>query len=135
MASKIDKTDFDTSGPPEFFIKSKDWWVKVLGMLQHNWALIEQLEGKIAIYFFHDMGSTKGFLNDYTLKQLKNRCAVVDSLEFNSIDEAKEALYRNGFERLEENPGPWDGYQPYGNFYDARMGEEGIYSKAGHWIS
>lgn len=126
---------FDESGPQLLSINSRDWWVKVLGMLQHNWALIENCEEKVIIYFFHDEGTTKGFLEGYTLRQLRNRCAVVDSLEFESSDQAREALQKNGFERLEDNPGPWEGYEPHGNFYDARMGEEGIYSKGGYWIS
>lgn len=131
--SKNNNSEFDKSGSPLLLIHSRDWWVKVLGMLQHNWALIENDHGKVIVYFFHDGGSTKEFLKGYTLRQLRNRCAVVDSLEFESLDQAREALLRNGFERLEDNPGPWEGYEPHGNFYDARMVEEGIYSKAGYW--
>lgn len=125
---------FDESGPALFPIASEDWWVKVLGMLQHNWALIEKTDGKFIVYFFHDEGIARRFLNGYTLRQLRNRCAVIDSLEFNTLEEAKSALSLNEFERLAENPGPWDGYQPHGNFYDSRSSEEGIYSKAGYWL-
>ena len=125
---------FDESGPALFPISSNDWWVKVLGMLQHNWALIDESNGSFTIYFFHDEGFAMGLPRGFTLIQVRNRCAVIDSLEFRTLDEAKEALRRNGFERLEDNPGPWDGYQPYGNFYDARDIEDGIYSKAGYWI-
>jgi len=128
-------SEFDPSGPPLFVITSNDWWVKVLGMLQHNWALIDGSNGSFTAYFFHDEGFAKGIPRGFTLIQVRNRCAVIDSLEFRTLDEAKEALRRNGFERLEDNPGPWDGYQPYGNFYDARDIEDGIYSKAGYWIS
>ena len=131
----MNHSEFDPSGPPLLPIISHDWWVKVLEMLQHNWALIEELDGKYIVYFFHDLGTTKRFPKEYTLRQLRNRCAVVDSLEFDSLEDAQGALRRNDFERLEENPGPWDGYQPHGNFYDARGGEEGIYSKAGYWVS
>jgi hypothetical protein len=124
---------FEKNGPPLFPITSEDWWVKVLGMLQHNWALIETHKDSVTVYFFHDEGITRGFLKGYTLKQLRNRCAIIDSLEFKYIDEAKIALTRNSFDRLRENPGSWDGLQPHGNFYDARSGEEGIYSKSGYW--
>lgn len=125
---------FDETGPALFPISSRDWWVKVLGMLQHNWALIEKTDRNFIVYFFHDEGIAMRFLSGYTLRQLRNRCAVIDSLEFNSLEEAKSALRLNEFERLAENPGPWDGYQPHGNFYDSRSSEEGIYSKAGYWL-
>jgi hypothetical protein len=130
----MNTSEFDPSGPPLFPISSNDWWVKVLEMLQHNWALIEERNGKFTVYFFHDEGTTKCFPKGYTLSQIRNRCAVVDSLEFDSLEGAQDALRRNHFERLEENPGSWDGCQPHGNFYDARGSEEGIYSKAGYWI-
>ena len=130
----MNHSEFDPGGPPLFPITSNDWWVKVLEMLQHNWALIEERNGKFTVYFFHDLGATKGLLKEFKYSQLRNRGAVVDSLEFDSLEDAQKALRRNDFERLEENPGPWNGYQPHGNFYDARNGEEGIYSKAGYWI-
>ena len=120
--------------PPEFKIKSRDWWFKVLGMLNHNWALIERSKGQtVVVYFFHDRGYTKGYGGGYTRSQLENRAAVVDSLKFQSINLAMVALLRNGFHRLIENPGPWDG-KPEGILYDARETEEGIYSKAGYWL-
>ncbi|QWE29910.1 hypothetical protein [Polynucleobacter sp. Adler-ghost] len=126
--------EFDPSGPPLFVISSDDWWVKVLGMLQHNWALIDESNKGVTAYFFHDEGIAKGFPPGFTLSQMRNRCAIIDSIEFRTLDEAKEALSRNGFERLEENPGPWDDYQPHGNLYDARETEDRIYSKAGYWV-
>jgi len=129
----MNSNDFDPSGPPLFEIYSDDWWVKVLGMLQHNWALIETSNKKTTVYFFHDLGTQKSFSKQYRFYQLKNRSAVIDSLEFESIHEAELGLHQNGFMRLKDNPGPWDGEQPYKNFYDAREVEEGIYSKAGYW--
>jgi len=119
--------------PAEFKIKSRDWWFKVLGMLNHNWALIEKGMGdKVIVYFFHDLGNTKGFGGGYTRSELENRAAVVDSLRFKNLDLAMDALDLNGFQRLEENPGPWDGL-PEGIFYDARATEEGVYSKGPYW--
>lgn len=127
---------FDPSGPPLFEIKSRDWWFKVLEMLCHNWALIEEGQYKsVTVYFFHDQGGTNGRDSgaSYTSRQRKGRCAIVDSLEFETVDDAVLALGWNGFQRLAERPGPWDGEQPHGNFFDARATEEGIYSKAGYW--
>ncbi len=123
----------DPSGAPLFEIYSDDWWVKVLGMLQHNWALIETSNKKTTAYFFHDLGIQSGYSKRYKIYQLKNRCAVVDSLDFESIKAAELELQQNGFMRLKDNPGPWESSQPNKNFYDAREDEAGIYSKSGYW--
>ena len=111
-----------------------DWWVKVLGMLQHNWALIETKDKGVTVYFFHDLGTTVGSMGPYKLSQLRNRCAIIDSLDFESSEAAIEALDANGFNRLVDYPGPWDGSQPHGNFYDARDHQAGIYSKGDYWV-
>jgi hypothetical protein len=124
---------FDPSGPPIFEIKSCIWWIKILGMLQHNWALIEESgTGAATVFFFHDGEvGMRGY--GYSREQLKGRYAVVDSLNFDSAQLAKEALSRNGF-RLHEN---WEllgsDVKPRGNFYDVRSFEDGIYSSQGHW--
>jgi hypothetical protein len=120
--------------PPAFQIGNRAWWVKVLGMLHHNWALIEEnSDGTITSYFFHDQGGVKS-PPGYSLWQLKNRSAVVDSLLFESLDQARKELERNGFSRLTETPGPWVGGEPKGFLYDARETEEGIYSRSGYWL-
>jgi hypothetical protein len=68
-------------------IKSRDYWFKVVGMLQQNWALIEAISaGCPRVYFF---GDTSG---------------VFDELEFASAASAGEALRRNGFARYDEDP-------------------------------
>lgn len=130
----MNHSEFDPNDPPLFCIKSTDWWVKVLGMLQHNWALIETKDKGVTVYFFHDLGTTVGSMGPYKLSQLRNRCAIIDSLDFESNEAAIEALDTNGFNRLADYPGPWDGSQPHGNFYDARDHQSGIYSKGGYWI-
>ena len=124
----------EQNSPPIFEIKSRDWWVKPVGMLVHNWALIEEnLDSTVIVYFFHDLGITKGVIPQYRLKDLRGRSAIVDSLEFANKELATYSLRHNGFMELESNPGPWDGNVPTGVFYDARPSEEGIYSKAGYW--
>lgn len=121
--------------PPIFHIGNRDWWVKVLGMLSHNWALLETSDdGKTTVYFFHDQGANLS-QSPYSYKQTIGRSAVVDSLEFDSEFSAHLALERNGFERMLSNPGPWIGMEPKGHFYDARDTEEGVYSKQGYWES
>lgn len=69
-------------------ISSQDFWFKVVGMLQQNWALIEHTPStdEVTVYF---IGDTSG---------------VFDQLAFATEAEAREALRRNGFERLEESP-------------------------------
>jgi len=118
---------------PCFKISNRDWWVKVLGMLQHNWALIEEdRNGATTVYFFHDGGMTLGSPG-YRLSEIRSRCAVVDSLNFPNREDALQALYRNEFFRVTERSGPWMNDFPKGHFYDARGTEKGIYSKSGYW--
>jgi len=127
--------------PPVIKISKLDWWVKPVEMLVHNWALIEESQtgtGTVTVYFFHDKGKTKGggtTRNPYSFADTRHMAAIVDSLEFESIEHAKYALKSNGFRRLTTAPGPWQGSEPEGDFYDARPYEVGIYSKAGYWSS
>lgn len=125
---------YDSSGPPVFSIASNKWWFKPVGMLVHNWALIEKnTDGTATAYFFHDLGTTKNATPGYRYYQLKGRCAVVDSLDFEDEELAAFELEFNGFQELSKKPGPWDGSEPFGTFYDARETEEGIYSRGGYW--
>ncbi len=127
---------FDPSGPPIFKIKSSEWWIKVLGMLQHNWALIEENDsGRATVYFFHDCGEVKMAFHGYTKKQLEGRCAVIDSLSFQSVQLAAIGLIQNGFRVHGKDEFVGSDVKPSGNFYDARDMEEGVYSKQGYWKS
>ena len=131
---KIKLPDFDPNGPKLFEINSRDWWFKVTGMLCHNWALVElQEDNTVTVFFFYDQGITEKSVPNFDNQSLVGRCAVIDSIEFDNVDEAEYGLANNGFSRLEEKPGPWDGSEPVGNFYDARASEKGIYSKLGYW--
>ena len=126
---------FDPSGPPVFEIQSREWWIKVLGMLQHNWALIdEKADGSATVFFFHD-GEVGMGCYGYSRAQLKGRYAIVDSLDFESVQIAKEALSRNGFRLHGDEELLGSDVKPQGNFFDARAMEEGVYSRQGHWIS
>ena len=125
---------YDSSGPPVFSIASNKWWFKPVGMLVHNWALIERnTDGTATVYFFHDLGTTKNANPGYSYYQLKGRCAVVDSLNFEDEELAVFELEFNGFQDLSKKPGPWDGSEPFGTFYDAREREDGIYSRGDYW--
>jgi hypothetical protein len=118
-----DPSKFNFAGltPPVFKISNRDWWVKVLGMLCHNWALIERNDdGTATAYFFQDQGG-------------KERPAVIDSLSFEGIREARDGLEKNGFKLLKSYPGPWMGCEPKGFIYDDRVAGNHIYSKLGYW--
>ena len=67
-------------------IRNMDFWVKVVEMLQQNWAVIEcEAMESARIYFVSD---TSG---------------VFDDIAFSSTAEAREALRRNGFRRFADN--------------------------------
>jgi hypothetical protein len=122
--------------PPVFKIGNRDWWVKVLGMESHNWALIEKQDGLRTVVFFFQGSCEYDSSDDHDpLGPLRrhNRDPVIDHLEFQSVSEATIELKRNGFSRLKETPGPWMGSEPRGFFYDGREPGRGIYSDRGYW--
>lgn len=99
------------AGTP-FEVKSGRFWVKVIGMLEQNWASIESDEnGDVAIIFFDDNGK------------------IFDAILSSDAAAAKAALRRNGFAPFEEGdfgkflspPGPrfeW-GSHPNGRIYSS----------------
>lgn len=67
----------------QIVLSSRDYWFKVVGMLQQNWALIESVSADgCRVYFISD---TSG---------------VFDELEFTDTTTAEAALRRNGFARF-----------------------------------
>ena len=107
--------------PPIFKINNRNWWIKVLGMLSHNWALVEENSDKTAtVYFFQDTPKPR-------------RPGIIDSLNFENIRAAQQGLKRNHFSLLKKTPGPWLGDVPKGHFYDKRSAGNSIYSKLGYW--
>jgi hypothetical protein len=67
-------------------IQSRDFWVKVVEMLQQNWALIEPEGDQATVYFLHDLGG------------------VFDEISYESPHEAQTALCINGFRRFDADP-------------------------------
>jgi hypothetical protein len=67
-------------------IQSRDFWVKVVEMLQQNWALIEPGGDQVTVYFLHDLGG------------------VFDEIPYGSLRDAQAALRLNGFRRFDEDP-------------------------------
>lgn len=112
--TKEETIEVDPTGPPVLEIKSRDWWIMVLGMFSHDWALIDDLEdGTSVAYFMEDSGGMSEYINP----KLKGRVAIVNSIEFPNHADAEHGLRLIGFDRLEDKPGPWDGEQPEGIFY------------------
>lgn len=66
-------------------IESRDYWFKVIEMLQQNWALIDTTGDGVIVFF---VGDTSG---------------VFDEMHFDSECAATEALALNGFRRLAED--------------------------------
>ncbi len=67
-------------------IESTDFWVKIVAMLEQNWALIKLEEpGTVRIYFISDSSG------------------VFDEIGFRTEFAALQALRRNGFERFAAN--------------------------------
>jgi type I restriction enzyme M protein len=62
-------------------VKIPVFWVKVVGFLQQNWAIIQERDGITAILFFDDLGR------------------VFDELDFQNQQQAVDGLKRNGFSR------------------------------------
>jgi len=99
-------------------IKSRDYWVKVVEFLQHNWALIDKTpENTFKIFFF---GDTAG---------------VFDELEFTSLAEATEALSRNGFDLYKEESKKFQNFivRPEPPFYKQPHPNGEIYSSGRYW--
>lgn len=71
------------SNMPAIAINSQDYWVKVVGMLQQNWALVSQAG-----------------TDNWTVFFITDDSGVFDQLIFKSLRDAQEALKANGFSRF-----------------------------------
>jgi hypothetical protein len=69
-------------------IQSRDYWVKVVGMLEQNWALLETSDGQSAEVRVFFVGDTS---------------CVFDEMSFPSSAEATRALQNNGFNRYADD--------------------------------
>ena len=107
-----------TREPTEVRISSRDYWVKVVEMLQQNWALIDGTDAGGAVVFFVTDGS-----------------GVFDRISFPSLSAAKEALQSNGFKRFAGNPHLEEFLRrPPPPFHEATHPNGPIYSSGRFWI-
>ena len=97
-------------------IKSRDYWFKVVDFLQANWALIDEAEDGVIVWFFDD---TSG---------------VFDEMIFLSLSEASEALEGNRFQRYAEDSEAVDFIRvPMPPFYRSEHSSGKIYSSGRFW--
>lgn len=66
-------------------IQSRDYWFKVVEMLQQNWALLDSTDEGVSVYFVNDASG------------------VFDVICFDSVDKAHADLRFNGFSRFVED--------------------------------
>lgn len=97
-------------------IQTTDFWVKVVGMLQQNWALAEDT-GSTTVYFITD---TSG---------------IFDTLTFETMKEAEGALKRNGFRHFAQCPDLQSFLQPpSAPFHKTDHPNGPIYSSGQFWL-
>jgi hypothetical protein len=100
----------------ELEIRSRDFWVKLVDMLQQNWALIDESGAECTVFFVHDASG------------------VFDRISFQSSDDATKALSRNGFRRYTDNPDFKDFIRPPDPpYYEAGHPNGPIYSSGRYW--
>lgn len=90
-------------------------WVKIIGMLQQNWAGIHDAPDKAVIYFFDDHGG------------------IFDQIEVKTALSAEQALLRNGFELFQPRHAEFL-TQPGPSFSWSRHPNGNIYSSGRYWI-
>lgn len=96
---------------------AEDPWIKVVGMLQQNWAVIVEQEKSALVVFYNDL------------------CAVFDEIDFDSVDDARAGLLRNGFLKYRDNPKFKEFIAlPEGDFVEGSHPSGRIYSSGDYWI-
>lgn len=70
----------------EIHIESRDYWFKIVEFLQQNWAVIDQTDKGVVVWF---IGDTSG---------------VFDEMSFPSKAAATEGLQKNGYRRYADDP-------------------------------
>jgi hypothetical protein len=99
-------------------IQSRDYWFKVIEMLQQNWALIDASDQGVSVHFIND---TSG---------------VFDEMIFESDQAAEDALRINGFRRISEDPRAAESLHPPEPPFSRHPHPNGpIYSSGRFWKS
>ena len=104
----------------DIHIENRIYWIKILELLQQNWAIIEPSprgpSGACEVFFIDD-----------------NSC-VFDKLRFASSREAEAGLARNGFRRYEPDPQMLQHIPPPSPpFYESEDCQTFVYSSGRYW--
>lgn len=102
----------------EIDLRTEDFWIKVVGMLQHNWAVIRPTRrGQIEILFFDD-GSL-----------------VFDKIPGSSFQQAEADLRRNGFLPHDDPEEDFRDFiaKPRAPFLMGSASKRPIYSSGEYW--
>lgn len=102
----------------EIKVTNNDFWVKIVEMLQQNWALIESLENdKVKVFF---IGDTSG---------------IFDEMFFDSKKDAVLSLKQNGFKNFYDSKDLQEFLRPPKYPFYWRDHPNGrIYSSGRFWI-
>jgi len=99
-------------------IKTRDYWFKVVDMLQQNWALIDKKNDSngYTIYFIHDLSG------------------VFDHIDFSTKKDAIAALRRNNFKQYSKD---LEAHKfitpPQAPFFEDKHPNGPIYSSGMYW--
>ena len=93
-----------------------DPWIKVVGMLQQNWAVVVPEHGRAEIVFFNDDSR------------------VFDEMSFQSKEDAENGLRRNGFRKYSEEAVDFIP-RPDGAVVRTIPLSQGVYSSGEYWVS
>ena len=97
-------------------INNRDYWIKVVGMCQQNWALIAHSGSNNAIYFMNDHGD------------------IFDQIEFISSEAAILALRKNGFSLFAKDSKTQEFIAPPSEPFSFNSHPNGkIYSSGQYW--
>jgi hypothetical protein len=95
---------------------SADPWIKVVDMLQQNWAVIVEKDDTVLAVFYEDT------------------CGVFDQISFNDRMSAEMALMRNGFQKFNEHPTAAEFIAlPEGEFRERPHPNGYVYSSGRFW--
>ena len=93
-----------------------DPWFKVVEMLQQNWAVIVEQDEAALLVFYGDT------------------CGVFDQIAFDDRSSAEDALRRNGFRKLRDDPKAQEFIAvPEGEFHEQAHPNGFIYSSGRFW--
>jgi hypothetical protein len=106
-------------------INGNVYWVKIVGMLQQNWALVHSESENVTIYFIHD---------HVGLYAHDDGSEIFDALDYATQADAEAALVKNGFKQFEDGTSfPPNLAPPKAPFFLGAHPNGKIYSSGQYW--